>query len=186
MYIHTYYAAVILRTPPAGNIVVSAATEPDSSIVLRVSALWWPVLPADPNAPLTARSIGQAVSALLPHDAIVVDEAITAAGGFWEHSATAAGHDVLAVTGGSIGIGLPLALGAAVACPDRRVIALQADGSAMYTIQSLWCADFAEKLSIAFVPICDVICANSLDPNVVHFVCEQKIYMYYLGTRIRT
>ena len=75
----------------------------------------------------------------MPQDAIVVDEAITAAGGFWEHSATAAGHDVLAVTGGSIGIGLPLAVGAAVACPDRRVVALQADGSAMYTIQSLWC-----------------------------------------------
>ena len=79
----------------------------------------------------------------MPQDAIVVDEAITAAGGFWEHSATAAGHDVLAVTGGSIGIGLPLAVGAAVACPDRRVVALQADGSAMYTIQSLWCGSNA-------------------------------------------
>ena len=75
-----------------------------------------PTLPDEPGVPLTPRSIGQAVSALLPHDAIVVDEAITAAGGFWEHSGNAAGHDVLAVTGGSIGIGLPLAVGAAVAC----------------------------------------------------------------------
>lgn len=100
--------------------------------------LWITALPAEPGVPLTPRSIGQAVSALLPQDAIVVDEAITAAGGFWEHSTHAAGHDVLAVTGGSIGIGLPLAVGAAVACPNRRVIALQADGSAMYTIQSLW------------------------------------------------
>ena len=99
---------------------------------------------------VTPRSIGQAVSALLPHDAIVVDEAITAAGGFWEHSANAAGHDVLAVTGGSIGIGLPLAVGAAVACPERRVVALQADGSAMYTIQSLWTMA-REKLPVVVV-----------------------------------
>ena len=50
----------------------------------------------------------------------------------------AASHDYLQVTGGAIGIGLPLATGAAVACPDRKVVCLQADGSAMYTVQALW------------------------------------------------
>jgi len=53
-------------------------------------------------------------------------------------TAGAAKHDWLMLTGGAIGQGLPLALGAAVACPDRKVVALQADGSAMYTVQSLW------------------------------------------------
>ena len=88
--------------------------------------------------PGQAASIGQCVAALLPNEAIVVDEAITASGGFGAHAATAAPHDALGVTGGSIGVGLPLALGAAVACPARRVLALQADGSAMYTLQALW------------------------------------------------
>ena len=97
-----------------------------------------PGLPDNPEKPLTAASIGQAVSALLPHDAIVIDEAVTASGGFWDSSANASAHDVLSVTGGSIGVGLPLAVGAAVARPERRVVALQADGSAMYTVQALW------------------------------------------------
>ena len=79
-----------------------------------------------------------AVGALLPEGAIVVDEALTAAAAFMSRDRGAAPHDYLQVTGGAIGIGLPLATGAAVACPDRRVICLQADGSAMYTVQALW------------------------------------------------
>ena len=109
-----------------------------------------PLLPSNPSKPLSAASIGAAVAACLPHDAIVVDEAITASGGFWAASAGAQAHDVLAVTGGSIGVGLPLALGAAVACPERRVIALQADGSAMYTIQALWTMA-REKLPVVVI-----------------------------------
>lgn len=67
-----------------------------------------------------------------------------------DSSTGAEAHDVLAVTGGSIGIGLPLALGAAVACPERRVVALQADGSAMYTVQALWTMA-REKLPVVVV-----------------------------------
>jgi acetolactate synthase-1/2/3 large subunit len=79
-----------------------------------------------------------AVAALLPEDAIVVDEALTGAAAFLSGTRGAAPHDYLQVTGGAIGIGPPLATGAAVACPDRKVVCLQADGSAMYTVQALW------------------------------------------------
>jgi acetolactate synthase-1/2/3 large subunit len=74
----------------------------------------------------------------LPEDAIVVDEALTGAAAFLSGTRGAAPHDYLQVTGGAIGIGPPLATGAAVACPDRKVVCLQADGSAMYTVQALW------------------------------------------------
>ena len=69
---------------------------------------------------------------------MVVDEAITASLGLAAGTAAAAAHDWLSNTGGAIGQGLPVATGAAVAVPDRRVVCVEADGSAMYTIQSLW------------------------------------------------
>jgi acetolactate synthase-1/2/3 large subunit len=87
---------------------------------------------------ITPDAAAEAVATLLPEGAIVVDEALTAAAAFMSRTRGAAAHDYLQVTGGAIGIGLPLATGAAVACPDRRVICLQADGSAMYTVQALW------------------------------------------------
>ena len=87
---------------------------------------------------ITPEAAAAAVGMLLPEDAIVVDEALSAAAAFMSWTRGAATHDYLQVTGGAIGIGLPLATGAAVACPDRRVICLQADGSAMYTVQALW------------------------------------------------
>jgi len=87
---------------------------------------------------ITPESAAAAVGMLLPEGAIVVDEALTAAAAFMSRTRGAAAHDYLQVTGGAIGIGLPLATGAAVACPDRKVICLQADGSAMYTVQALW------------------------------------------------
>ncbi len=97
-----------------------------------------PSRPDRPTGALTAEAFGAAVGALLPEDAIVVDEANTS--GLYVPGMTAGGprHDWLCLTGGSIGIGLPLAVGAAVAQPDRKVLCLQADGSAMYTLQALW------------------------------------------------
>ena len=94
--------------------------------------------PDRPTGALNGESIAAAVGALLPEEAIVVDEANTA--GLWSPMLTAgaAPHDWLTLTGGSIGYGMPVAVGAAVACPDRRVVNLQADGSAMYTLQALW------------------------------------------------
>jgi acetolactate synthase-1/2/3 large subunit len=80
----------------------------------------------------------QAIGAVLPENAIISDEAQTSGVTLAGQTAGAPPHDVLALTGGSIGQGLPVAVGAAIACPDRPVIALEADGSAMYTIQSLW------------------------------------------------
>jgi acetolactate synthase-1/2/3 large subunit len=101
-------------------------------------------LPAPPRphapdgGPLDPGVIGAAVAALLPESAIVVDEAVTAAVAIQQATAAAPAHDWLALTGGAIGQGLPVATGAAVACPDRPVLCLEGDGSAMYTIQALW------------------------------------------------
>lgn len=94
--------------------------------------------PEIPSGALTAETFGAAVAALLPEGAIVSDEANTS--GLFATALTAGSprHDWLCLTGGAIGQGLPVAVGAAVACPDRRVVALQADGSAMYTLQSWW------------------------------------------------
>jgi acetolactate synthase I/II/III large subunit len=94
--------------------------------------------PALPSGALTPQSIGQSLGALLPDRAILMNEAATSGFALPAMTASAPAHDWLDLTGGAIGMGLPAALGAAVACPDRRVIALQADGSAMYTVQALW------------------------------------------------
>jgi len=94
--------------------------------------------PEKPSGELSAESIARAIGALLPEGAIVSDEANTSGTFLPAFTAGAPRHDWLSLTGGSIGQGLPVALGAAVACPDRPVLALEADGSALYTLQSLW------------------------------------------------
>lgn len=87
---------------------------------------------------LTGAAVNIVLASQLPEHAIVCDESITQGREFPAHSVSSAPHDWLQLTGGAIGIGLPLATGAAVACPDRKVITLQADGSGMYTVQALW------------------------------------------------
>jgi acetolactate synthase I/II/III large subunit len=94
--------------------------------------------PERPTGELDADKVCQAVAAVLPEGAIVSDEAQTSGVTLAAHTAGSPRHDLLALTGGAIGQGLPVAVGAAIACPDRPVIALEGDGSAMYTIQSLW------------------------------------------------
>ncbi len=91
-----------------------------------------------PSGALTPDAIAQAITALSPEGAILVDETVSSGRNFFSLTDGAAPHDFLQITGGAIGIGLPLAAGAAIACPDRKVIAMQADGSAMYTVQGLW------------------------------------------------
>jgi acetolactate synthase-1/2/3 large subunit len=91
-----------------------------------------------PSGPLDADKVCRAVAAVLPEGAIVSDEAVTSGVTLGAHTAGAPRHDLLTLTGGAIGQGLPVAVGAAVACPDRPVFALEGEGSAMYTIQSLW------------------------------------------------
>jgi acetolactate synthase-1/2/3 large subunit len=94
--------------------------------------------PDRPTGAITAETLAAAVGATLPEVAIVVDEGNTS--GLFVPAATAGAprHDWLTLTGGAIGIGLPMATGAAVAAPERPVLCLQADGSAMYTLQALW------------------------------------------------
>jgi len=95
--------------------------------------------PAGPGAgAITSEALGASLGALLPENAIVADEAVTTGRGFFAPTKAAAPHDWLSNMGGSIGLGLPLATGAAVACPDRKVVCLEGDGSGMYTVQALW------------------------------------------------
>jgi acetolactate synthase-1/2/3 large subunit len=90
------------------------------------------------DGPVTPEGAAAILAALVPDDAIIIDEGITLRGPFFRATKHAARHDWLQVPGGAIGGGLPLATGAAIGAPGRRVIALQADGSAMYTVQALW------------------------------------------------
>tara|TARA_R110002110_G_scaffold415860_1_gene658753 strand:+ start:82533 stop:84095 length:1563 start_codon:yes stop_codon:yes gene_type:complete len=96
------------------------------------------VVPDLPQGALDVPAAAQTIAALLPHNAIVVDDSGTATLGCYPTAETAAAHDWLGLTGGSIGIGLPCAVGAAIACPQRKTVCLEGDGSAMYTIQALW------------------------------------------------
>ncbi|MEH2471457.1 acetolactate synthase-1/2/3 large subunit [Nitrobacteraceae bacterium AZCC 2161] len=93
---------------------------------------------AKPTGALTHASIAQAIAMAIPENAIMVDESLTTGRGFFPPTAVAAPHDWLQNMGGSIGFSTPVATGAAVACPDRKVICMVGDGSAMYTLQSLW------------------------------------------------
>lgn len=94
--------------------------------------------PALPKGEITLSGLANAVAALLPANAIVIDESMTSGRGMMNASKGAPPHDWLANTGGSIGIAMPLAVGAAAACPDRPILCLSADGSGMYTAQALW------------------------------------------------
>ena len=95
-------------------------------------------LPELPSGALDVGTAAQTLAALLPENAIIVDEAATSGMPLFPITAASRPHDWLNLTGGSIGFGLPASVGAAIACPDRKVICLEGDGSAMYTIQSLW------------------------------------------------
>ena len=101
---------------------------------------------------LNAAAIGAVIGARLPEGAVIVDEAITASLGLAAGTAGAPPHDWLSHTGGAIGQGLPVATGAAVASPGRRTVCVEADGSAMYTIQALW-TQARESLDVTTVMI---------------------------------
>jgi acetolactate synthase-1/2/3 large subunit len=127
--VHTVGGDVVARLEELAD-AVAPGIEP------ALTELKVPELPAD--SALTTQNWVDVVAATLPADAIVVDESNTS--GFLLPQATmsAPRHDLLTLTGGAIGFGLPSAVGAAVARPDRPVLCLQADGSAMYTISALW------------------------------------------------
>jgi acetolactate synthase-1/2/3 large subunit len=124
---------------------------------LRISAPAMPSRlerPGSPAGKLTPRSLGEAIASLQPEGLILVDEAVTSGLPYFLVSGGAPRFTYLGHTGGSIGMGLPLATGAAIACPERKVLAFQADGSAMYTLQALW-TQAREGLDVT-----TIICAN--------------------------
>jgi acetolactate synthase I/II/III large subunit len=110
--------------------------------------------PSPPSGKITPETLSAAVAALLPENAVVMDESNTSMGPFLAMSQSAARHTLLTQPGGAIGLGPPCATGAAIACPDRAVINLQADGSAMYTLQALW-TQARENLNVK-----TIICNN--------------------------
>ena len=115
--------------------------------------------PAIPRGKPTPETLATTVAAVLPDGAVVVDESVSYGRGFFKNTHCAAPHDWLQIMGGAIGDGIPLAVGAAIGLRargdgDRRVLALQADGSAMYTVQGLW-TQAREKL-----PVTTVILSN--------------------------
>lgn len=142
------YEGIPGELAPAGSLRTAFGPEHDASASLAAlaEALDAPAsvppasapLPEAPTGPLTSGTIGAALARALPEGAIVVDEAITSALPFFLQSSGAAPHALLALTGGAIGQGLPVAAGAAIARPDRKVVAFQADGSGAYTLQALW------------------------------------------------
>ncbi|MFC0588182.1 acetolactate synthase large subunit [Novosphingobium aquiterrae] len=136
-------------SPPGATLVRLASLREDALAALGdlAAALDAPAQPALVQAPtsfaaepgkLTSASLGAVLAELLPDQAIVSDESATNGAAAFGMCAGAKPHDWLQLTGGAIGQGLPLAVGAAVACPQRKVIALQADGGGMYTCQALW------------------------------------------------
>ncbi|MCX6622354.1 MAG: acetolactate synthase large subunit, partial [Acidobacteria bacterium] len=135
-----------LLAPEGCEYFPLAAVGEDGTAALETLADGLPAAPAlSYNPPLlpdrgelTLDAIGRAVGACLPEGAIVSDEMVSSSGDIVPHLMHAHPWEHLAVTGGSIGQGLPVALGAALASPDRKVIAMEADGSAMYSLQALW------------------------------------------------
>ena len=149
---------------PAGcSVTVLAEPDQDTEAALelladQVAAGTKPVLveaapppPADPG-PLNAISLANTIAASLPEHAIISDEANTSGFALPMALAAAPRHTLLTLTGGSIGQGMPAATGAAIAAPDRPVLSLEADGSALYTIQALW-TQARERLDVTTVLI---------------------------------
>ncbi len=137
--------------PPNGDI--QGILEALAHAVGATSTAFRPVeleLPSAPTGTLTPKAIGAAVARAMPDHTIVINESGTSGGGVEPLTRKARPHDWLGLTGGSIGFGLPAATGAAVACPDRKVLCLQADGSGMYTLQALW-TQAREKLDVTTV-----------------------------------
>jgi acetolactate synthase I/II/III large subunit len=117
---------------------LAEALDPRAQTPVPVAAYQVPDLSTLGEAPFTPEGIAAVISALIPENAIVIDEAVTSGRHLGPPTATSAAHDWLTNMGGSIGFALPNAIGAAIACPDRKVLVLTGDGSALYTQQALW------------------------------------------------
>ena len=146
--------------PPTAQVHVLARAEQDlaDGLARLADALGAKECPAPTKAVrpeparggVTSDAVAQTLAALIPEDAIIVDESVSFGRAFYGGTANTVAHDWLQLTGGSIGQGLPLATGAALAAPGRRIITLQADGSALYTVQALW-TQARERLDVTTV-----------------------------------
>jgi acetolactate synthase-1/2/3 large subunit len=128
----------VLATPEEDGQAAMAALAEEVGASAELSAVYPHARPALPAGELTAEKVWRALTALMPDDAIVSDEGVTSSRAADSWTVGAPPHDWLNVTGGSTGQGLPVATGAALACPGRKVFAMQSDGAGMYTLQSLW------------------------------------------------
>lgn len=133
---------------------LSFALGPDAGPVELQQVLAHLNIPALPEGNLTAPKMCAAIAALQPENCIVIEEGVSSGAYFYAYSPHLKPYSHLTLTGGSIGMGMPLALGAALATPDRQVIDIQADGSAMYTLQALW-SQARERTKVI-----TVICSN--------------------------
>jgi len=111
-------------------------------------------LPELPSGKLNVAKMCATIAALQPEHCIVVEEGITSSGPYYSYAPFLKPYSQLNLTGGAIGQGMPVALGAALACPDRKVINIEGDGSAMYTVQALW-SQAREKANVI-----TIICSN--------------------------
>lgn len=129
-----------LFAEPHEDIVAAVAALSDRlGVPKRVAPAQAPPEPPDrPTGTLTFEGVAQSIGATLPEGAIIVNEGATAVASVPWATEHAANHDWLDLMGGAIGQGIPVSTGAAIACPERRVVSLNGDGSAMYTIQGLW------------------------------------------------
>jgi acetolactate synthase-1/2/3 large subunit len=102
------------------------------------------------SGPFKPEAFGLTLAALLPENAVVAEDAVTSGRALFPHTWAAAPHDWIQITGGAIGHAFPAATGAAIACPGRRVVCLQADGAGMYSLQALW-TQARERLDVVNV-----------------------------------
>jgi acetolactate synthase-1/2/3 large subunit len=155
-----YPNSVQTSIPEDAEVHILARPEQDivEALARLADALECPKIPAPNNGDrpqpgrgaLTPESVAATLGALMPDNAVIADESVTFGRGFFAATKAAPPHDWLNVTGGAIGGGMPMATGAAIGAPGRRVINLQADGSAMYTVQALW-TQAREKLDVTTV-----------------------------------
>jgi acetolactate synthase-1/2/3 large subunit len=139
------------RLGEPGQDIVEALEHLADRVAPDTDPILQEIIPTSPHrGVLTVDAVANLVGSNLPEGTIVVDEAVTGAQSMARGTASAPRHDWLTLSGGAFGQGIPTALGAAVACPDRKVINLQADGSALYTAQALW-TQARENLNVTTV-----------------------------------
>jgi len=140
----------VLATPEEDCLGAMSSLAEELGASGSVSAVYPHQRPPLPTGEITAEKVWRALTALMPEDVIVSDEGVTSSRDAEAWTVGAPPHDWLNVTGGSIGQGLPVATGAALACPGRKVFAMESDGAGLYTLQSLW-TQAREKLDVVTV-----------------------------------